>query len=44
MPAINVPYLLNSEGMPLGLQLLAPRGGDARLLRATQVFSQLLEH
>jgi hypothetical protein len=26
------------------LQLLAPRGGDARLLRATQVFSQLLEH
>ena len=33
MPAINLPLLHGPNGMPLGLQLVGPRGDDARLLR-----------
>jgi aspartyl-tRNA(Asn)/glutamyl-tRNA(Gln) amidotransferase subunit A len=31
-PAISVPMGMNELGLPLGLQLIAPRGGDERLL------------
>ena len=34
MPAINVPLLRGAHGLPLGVQLVGPRMGDARLLRA----------
>jgi Asp-tRNA(Asn)/Glu-tRNA(Gln) amidotransferase A subunit family amidase len=34
-PAVTVP-VLEVDGMPLGVQLVGPRGGDARLLRTAQ--------
>jgi Asp-tRNA(Asn)/Glu-tRNA(Gln) amidotransferase A subunit family amidase len=42
MPAISLPLLQGANGLPLGVQLVGPRNGDARLLRtarwlATQV-------
>ncbi|MEK6711917.1 MAG: amidase, partial [Nitrospinota bacterium] len=36
MPAVSVPILEGSSGMPMGAQLVAPRGGDARLLRTAR--------
>jgi len=35
-PAISLPLLTGREGMPLGVQLVAPRGADARLLQAAR--------
>jgi len=32
-PAVTLPLLQSENGMPLGVQLVAPRGNDARLLR-----------
>ena len=32
-PAVTLPLLRSTAGMPLGVQLVARRGGDARLLR-----------
>ena len=34
-PAVTVP-ILEVDGLPLGVQLIGPRGGDARLLRTAQ--------
>lgn len=34
-PAVTVP-VLDINGLPLGVQLIGPRGGDARLLRTAQ--------
>ena len=34
-PAVTVP-ILELDGLPLGVQLIGPRGGDARLLRTAQ--------
>jgi Asp-tRNA(Asn)/Glu-tRNA(Gln) amidotransferase A subunit family amidase len=36
MPAITLPLLKGENGMPLGLQLVGPRGDDARLLRTAR--------
>jgi len=36
MPALSLPLLNGPSGLPLGVQLVAPRGGDARLLRAAR--------
>ena len=36
LPAITLPLLKGPEGMPLGVQLVGPRGGDAALLRVAQ--------
>lgn len=36
MPAINVPLLQGANGLPLGVQLVGPRMGDARVLRAAR--------
>jgi Asp-tRNA(Asn)/Glu-tRNA(Gln) amidotransferase A subunit family amidase len=36
MPALNLPLLSGPAGLPLGVQLVASRGGDARLLRAAR--------
>ena len=34
MPAITLPLLTGEKGLPLGVQLVARKGDDARLLRA----------
>ncbi|RPI43145.1 MAG: amidase, partial [Betaproteobacteria bacterium] len=36
MPAITLPLLAGDNGMPIGVQLVARRGDDARLLRTAQ--------
>lgn len=36
MPAITLPILQGPHGMPLGVQLVGPRGDDARLLRTAR--------
>jgi len=36
MPALSLPLLRGPSGLPLGVQLVAPRGGDARLLCAAR--------
>jgi Asp-tRNA(Asn)/Glu-tRNA(Gln) amidotransferase A subunit family amidase len=36
MPAISLPLLQNENGLPIGVQLVGPRNGDARLLRAAR--------
>ena len=36
MPAVTLPLLRGENGLPLGAQLVAPRGDDARLLRTAQ--------
>jgi Asp-tRNA(Asn)/Glu-tRNA(Gln) amidotransferase A subunit family amidase len=33
MPAVSLPLLQSTNGLPLGVQLVGPRDGDARLLR-----------
>jgi Asp-tRNA(Asn)/Glu-tRNA(Gln) amidotransferase A subunit family amidase len=36
MPAISVPLMQGADGLPLGVQLVGPRHGDARLLRTAR--------
>lgn len=36
MPALSMPLLQGKDGMPLGVQLIGPRGDDARLLRTAR--------
>jgi Asp-tRNA(Asn)/Glu-tRNA(Gln) amidotransferase A subunit family amidase len=36
MPAISLPLLEGTDGLPLGVQLVGPRDGDARLLRTAR--------
>ena len=36
MPSITLPLMQGSNGLPLGVQLVGPRGGDARLLRTAR--------
>jgi aspartyl-tRNA(Asn)/glutamyl-tRNA(Gln) amidotransferase subunit A len=36
MPAISLPVLQSTSGLPLGVQLVGPRHGDARLLRTAR--------
>jgi Asp-tRNA(Asn)/Glu-tRNA(Gln) amidotransferase A subunit family amidase len=36
MPAITLPLMEGTDGLPLGVQLVGPRGGDARLLRTAR--------
>ena len=36
MPALNLPLMQGENGLPLGVQLVGPRGSDARLLRAAR--------
>ncbi|MGI9504592.1 MAG: amidase family protein, partial [Geminicoccaceae bacterium] len=40
-PAITLPLLTGDNGLPLGVQLVGPRGSDARLMR---IASWLVEH
>ena len=41
MPAISLPLMRGANGLPLGVQLVGPRHGDARLLRTAR---WLVEH
>jgi aspartyl-tRNA(Asn)/glutamyl-tRNA(Gln) amidotransferase subunit A len=43
MPALNLPLMQGSNGLPLGVQLVGPRGGDARLLRTANWLVSRLE-
>jgi Asp-tRNA(Asn)/Glu-tRNA(Gln) amidotransferase A subunit family amidase len=36
LPAVSVPLLQGANGLPLGVQLVGPRHGDARLLRTAR--------
>jgi Asp-tRNA(Asn)/Glu-tRNA(Gln) amidotransferase A subunit family amidase len=36
MPALNLPLMQGANGLPLGVQLVGPRSGDARLLRTAK--------
>jgi Asp-tRNA(Asn)/Glu-tRNA(Gln) amidotransferase A subunit family amidase len=36
MPAITLPLLQSGSGLPIGVQLVGPRDGDARLLRTAR--------
>jgi Asp-tRNA(Asn)/Glu-tRNA(Gln) amidotransferase A subunit family amidase len=36
MPAISLPLLQSTNGLPIGVQLVGPRLGDARLLRTAR--------
>lgn len=36
MPAITLPLMRGANGLPLGVQLVGPRGSDARLLRTAR--------
>lgn len=36
MPTCNLPIMAGADGLPLGVQLVGPRGGDARLLRTAR--------
>jgi Asp-tRNA(Asn)/Glu-tRNA(Gln) amidotransferase A subunit family amidase len=43
MPALTVPLMQGAEGLPLGVQLVGPRHGDARLLRTARWLSRALD-
>ena len=36
VPAITVPLLVGAKGLPIGVQLIGPKGDDARLLRTAR--------
>jgi Asp-tRNA(Asn)/Glu-tRNA(Gln) amidotransferase A subunit family amidase len=36
MPSISLPLMQAKNGLPIGVQLVGPRGGDARLLRTAR--------
>jgi aspartyl-tRNA(Asn)/glutamyl-tRNA(Gln) amidotransferase subunit A len=36
VPALTLPLLQNEAGLPIGVQLIAARGNDARLLRTAR--------
>jgi Asp-tRNA(Asn)/Glu-tRNA(Gln) amidotransferase A subunit family amidase len=36
MPAVTLPLLQSADGLPIGVQLVGPRYGDARLLRTAR--------
>jgi aspartyl-tRNA(Asn)/glutamyl-tRNA(Gln) amidotransferase subunit A len=40
-PAISVPIGLTSKGLPIGLQIVGPRGGEAVILKAGAAFERL---
>ena len=42
LPAISVPVGLTSNGTPMGIQLIGPPRGEARLLAVARVLEQAL--
>jgi len=43
MPAISLPLMQGANGLPLGVQLVGPRNGDARLLRTARWLAARVE-
>jgi Asp-tRNA(Asn)/Glu-tRNA(Gln) amidotransferase A subunit family amidase len=43
LPAITLPLLSGANGMPIGVQLVGPKGDDARLLRTARWLERVLE-
>ena len=43
LPAITLPLLKGANGMPIGVQLVGPKGDDARLLRTARWLERALE-
>jgi Asp-tRNA(Asn)/Glu-tRNA(Gln) amidotransferase A subunit family amidase len=43
MPALNLPLMQGTDNLPLGVQLVGPRGDDARLLRTARWLVAKLE-
>jgi amidase len=41
-PALSLPVGLDDNGMPFGLQIVGPRGGDALVLRVAEALETLL--
>jgi Asp-tRNA(Asn)/Glu-tRNA(Gln) amidotransferase A subunit family amidase len=44
MPALNLPLMQGAHDLPLGVQLVGPRDGDARLLRTGRWLTLTLGH
>jgi Asp-tRNA(Asn)/Glu-tRNA(Gln) amidotransferase A subunit family amidase len=42
MPAVSLPLMQAKNGLPIGVQLVGPRDGDARLLRTAHWLTQRL--
>jgi len=42
VPAISLPLLQGSDGMPIGIQLVGPKGDDGRLLRTARWLERAL--
>jgi Asp-tRNA(Asn)/Glu-tRNA(Gln) amidotransferase A subunit family amidase len=42
MPALTLPLMQSASGLPIGVQLVGPRGGDAQLLRTAKWLSRRL--
>ena len=42
VPAVSLPLLRGSGGLPIGVQLIGPRGDDARLLRTARWLTERL--
>ena len=43
MPAITLPLMQGANGLPIGVQLVGPRHGDARLLRTARWLAARVE-
>ncbi len=43
MPALNLPLMRGSNGLPMGVQLVGPRNDDARLLRTARWLASRVE-
>jgi Asp-tRNA(Asn)/Glu-tRNA(Gln) amidotransferase A subunit family amidase len=43
MPAISLPLLQAGNGLPIGVQIVGPRDGDARLLRTARWLAARVE-
>jgi amidase len=40
LPATAVPTELNAQGLPVGIQIIGPRGGDALILAVAQAIDE----
>ena len=43
VPTISLPLLMGGNGLPVGVQLVGPRGDDARLLRSARWLAGAVE-
>ncbi len=44
VPGISIPCGLSEEGLPVGLQIVGPRGSDARLLQVAAAFQRATDY